>query len=227
MDIQSHVLTNGFNSSSFSSLTTASISPGSGRLILVAVVTKITASDPNTPTMSGCGLTWTQVATVLQTGSQHVRLTIFRAMSLTAITPGALTISFSGQNQDSGTFDVTEYLGVLTTGTNGANAIVQIVTSNTGGVNPSITLSAFAQNNNANLGIVGSLSLGTTYNPQSGFSQIFSQGSAETVVEGALKNTSSISVSWTQAGGSSYPTAAVAMELAVAPSGGAFLFNML
>lgn len=205
-------LTEGINSSAFSSITTASVAPDANTLILITVVSKIASSDPNEPTASGLGLTWTQHTSVLQDGSQHVRVTILRALSTTAITGGTVTINFGGQNQDSGAWAIVEYQNVVTTGSNGADAIVQTVTSSAGSTTTTVTLSSFSKNVNATLGVIGSLSLGTTYNLPSGFTQVSRQTSAETIIESDFFNGNDTSLTWTQ-NGSTYPTAAIAMEI--------------
>lgn len=215
-------LTSGVQSSTASTYTTAAIAPGANRLILVAVVSKIAATTPNTPTVSGLGLTWDQVATVLQTGSQEVRLTLFRAMSPQPISSGALTISFGGQNQDSGAWGITEFINVKGRGNNGADAIVQAVTSTAGLTTTTVTLSAFANSRNAAIGFIGSLWFGTTQSPGSGFTQLFSSNSSQTIVEGEYDGANNTSITWTQSG-STYPTGAIGIELASLPQPGGYV----
>ena len=192
--------------------------------MIVSVVTKIAATNPNIPTLSGNGLTWTQVATLLQTGDQRVRTTVFRALSLSAITPGAVTADFSGQSQDDGVINISEFGNVVTTGTNGADAIIQTATSIVGGVNPSVSLSAFARQTNATFGVIGSLSLGTSYS--SNIAQLFTRVASETVVQGHFQDTPNTTINWTQSP-STYPTAVLAMEINGSISGGGSILALL
>lgn len=210
-------LTVGFNSSAGqTSNNTASISPATKNLILVSVTSKIASNDPNVPSVSGCGLTWTSVSSLLQTGNQHVRVTVFRALSQSSITPGALTISFGGQGQDSSAWEVHQFGNVLSDASNGANTIVQVKTATAGGTTPSVSFSTFAKNANAAVGVVGSLSLGTTYTPGGGSSQIWSQTSAEVITAGSFLAQATTAVSWTE-NTTTYPTAAIGLELAFQP----------
>lgn len=164
------------------SYNTASVTPTANRLYLLAVWSRtgITA-DPNAPTVTGAGLTWVQVATVVydNTSSSRRRLTVFRAMG--AGSAGALTIDFGGQTQTSATWDLTEFDGVDTSGTNGSGAVVQSATNFDGGTTATsitATLSAFGSVNNATYGAGGSGQTGNTAAVGSGFTQI-SNGSPD------------------------------------------------
>ena len=131
-----------------SSYSTASISPGSNKLIL-AWVYSIAASLPNTPTASGNGLTWVQIDT--QSDADNVRrLTLFRAMGASP-SSGALTLSFGGQTQTGAAWSVVEYDGMATTGANGSDAIVQSAKNASPSTTDSltVTLGAFSDTDNA------------------------------------------------------------------------------
>jgi hypothetical protein len=73
-----------------------------------------------------------------------------------APTSGALTISF-GTNQDGVAWEVAEFDGVDTSGTNGSGAIVQSVTAGSAaaGTSISVTLATLADPNNASVGLIG------------------------------------------------------------------------
>lgn len=163
---------------SVSSIATSSVSPSSNALLLCGVVSRMGSStDPNTPTVSGNGLTWVQIATVLydSDSSSRRRMTLFRAMG-SSPSSGAVTASFGGQTQTDAIIIVDQATGVDTSGTNGSGAIVQ---SNTGIDNSRATdtlvvsLSAFSDASNATYGFFanGGNAYGP-WTPGSGFTQL-------------------------------------------------------
>lgn len=102
--------------------TTASITPTANRLILAAVVTSVGTGLAPIPTVTGCNLTW-DLAVTSPAGLRTVF--IFRAMGA-APTAGPLTIT-SPSTVTSALWQVVEWTGAATTGTNGDGAIVQTV----------------------------------------------------------------------------------------------------
>jgi len=127
-----------------SSYDTASITPGANKLVLAWI--ENSAATPGTPTLSGNGLTWVQVATLLF-DSLGRRLTLFRAMGA-APSAGAVTIDFSGATQTGCGWSIVEFGDVDTSGSHGSGAIVQIATGSS--TSPlTITLAAFASADNA------------------------------------------------------------------------------
>jgi hypothetical protein len=106
--------------------TTASTTPAANTLQLLTVANGILSGTASTPTVSGNGLTWVQVATLL-IGTTR-RLTLFRAMGASP-SAGALTISYAGQSQLSAVWSLSQLANVDTSGTNGSGAVVA---SNTG-----------------------------------------------------------------------------------------------
>src|SRR5205085_3732552 len=138
-----------------SSFNTASITPTANRLILATVTSRHASADPNHPTLSGCGLTWVEVASdnYDNTGSQK-RVTVFRAMGASPST-GAVTIDFAGQCQSDCVWTIDQLSGMDTSGTNGSGAGVQSATNQdrTGsGTSLTTTLAAFGSANNATYG---------------------------------------------------------------------------
>jgi len=211
-------LTSGSGTSA-SSFTTASIAPSTAQLIVISIISKISSTNPSEAAANGLGLSWNLAGSVLQTGSQHVRLNMYYALSLTPITPGTMTVTFASQVQDDFVWNVTQLGNVFADSSDGVNSIIQIQTSNTGGVNPSVNYNTFAKPTNAAFGVVGSLNLGTSYTPGGSFSQIFSNTSSQEIIEGAFLGQSATSVGWTQGGGQNYPTAVIALEINFLPSG--------
>lgn len=164
------------------SATTASYTPGANKLITADIVTcKIGGGD--TPTLSGNGLTWVQVAT--QVGIIYRRITRFRAMGASPST-GALTIDCAGVTQDSFAWSITEWDGIDTGGTNGSAAVVQSATGSGSGTTGTVTLAAFGSANNAAFGgFVHGANDATT--PESGYTELsdrgYSDGGTDTALE--------------------------------------------
>src|SRR3990167_3958105 len=88
-------LAEGFNTDASSYVSTASITPGANSLMLVAVLNS-KAALPDQASVSGCGLTWVQIDSILFStialGTR--RLSLFRAMG-TSPSTGPLTVTFA------------------------------------------------------------------------------------------------------------------------------------
>ncbi len=135
---------------------TASKSPTSNRLQLLAVeLHDATPATPPTPTVTGCGLTWDLVTTLLFATSNQRKIAIYRAQGASPST-GTLSIAV-GSAVTRAFWHWLEFAG-MKIGNNGADAVVQFA-SNTStptwtGANPetfslSITLAAFGNAGNA------------------------------------------------------------------------------
>lgn len=152
-------LTSGFSDTDATSYNTASISPTSYNLILLTV-TNVKSSTPDTPTISGNGLTWVQIDThVIDSVGTRRRQTLFRAMGASP-SAGAVTIDFAGATQTACSWVIDQFSGVDTSGTNGSGAVVQSAKTtqdNTGNTTScTATLAAFSSVNNATYGAFGS-----------------------------------------------------------------------
>ncbi len=79
------------------SYATGSWTPPTNDLIILYVFNRATTGAPNTPTVSGNGLTWTQIKTVVDSGNLR-RMTLFGA-NASGSSAGATTIDFAGQTQ--------------------------------------------------------------------------------------------------------------------------------
>lgn len=138
-----------------SSYTTTTISPGVDTLVIVTVISRRVASAPPAPTLSGCGMTWTQIASQLG-ASSTARVTMFRSTSVSPGSGCALTASFTGDVQLGAWFFGHEWTNADVTGTNGSNGVVQSVADIEADADvstASITLAAFGDAvNNAALG---------------------------------------------------------------------------
>lgn len=189
MAIVASNLTSGASESSVTSVNTASITPTANCLVLVRVNSRtgITAT-PNTPTITGCGLTWVTIGTPIEydtSGSSRRKITIIRALGASP-SSGALTIDFGGQTQTSYTYSVDEFSGVDTSGTNGSGAIVQnlYAKDETPPTGLTITLSAFSSTNNATYGSFGE-SNGYSQTGGSGFTVLSNNTTTTSVSSGS------------------------------------------
>lgn len=153
-----------------SGVTTPSLSFGDSKLDILAVINTRAASLPNAPTVTMTGRTWTQIATVVN-AANNWRITFFRSMGGAA--SGGVTIDFAAQTQDNYKFTFEEFSGVVTTGTNGADAVVQNANNNNSGTQTGIvvTLAALGNANNATYGCIGR-STATTISMGTGFSAL-------------------------------------------------------
>jgi len=129
--------------------TTGVIAPTADALILVWVAYgRSDSTVPSSPTLSGNGLTWVEVASVNYKasgdtpGAQRRRLTLFRSMGA-GPAPGAVTITFSN-DQTVCSWSIAEYVGVDTGGAQGSAAVVQSASNSDKDVSSiAVTLAAF------------------------------------------------------------------------------------
>ncbi len=159
--------------------TTATYTPTANALLL-AVVVNSKASAPDTPTFSGNGLTWAQVATATYNtvGTPIARITVFRALGASPTTTAG-TADFAGVSQTGCHIYVCQLVGANTTGTSGSGAIVQSPSNPVDTTaNPSITMSALdASGNNAVVAFVGTSVNSSTYGAaEAGWSEDLDQG---------------------------------------------------
>jgi hypothetical protein len=86
--------------SNLSSYATASYTPAANRILIATVENEIGSGTPTIPTLSGNGLTWTQVDTYVpdSTGTQ-VRITMFIVKTGGSPSTGAVTADFGGVAQ--------------------------------------------------------------------------------------------------------------------------------
>jgi hypothetical protein len=161
------------------SYATAPVTPAANALILVSFATRtgITA-NPNQPTLTGCGLTWVVVDSVVydDTSSSRRRVTLFRGMG-SSPSSGALTFDCGGQTQTGAVWSIDQFTNVDTSGTNGSGAIVQsanasiLDNSGTPASSLTVTLGAFGSTNNATFGVLADEFAGSE-SPGSGFTQL-------------------------------------------------------
>ena len=150
MTISRSALESGFSATDGTVFTTASFTPSANKLILVYISARPSAST-GTASLSGNGLTW-----VLVSGeTSGVRYSaIWRSMGVSP-SAGGLTITFTDTMRNC-TWEISEFDGVDTSGSNGSGAIVQSVNDDSGAnlvTSLSITLASFGDaTNNASYG---------------------------------------------------------------------------
>lgn len=207
-------LTSG-SSSSTSAFTTSSISPVANALILVTLLAEGSGLG-STPTISGNGITWTQV------NQQNIPVqnyfTMWRGSALSP-NSGVITFTPNGASSANWLWIVDQFTGVNTTNSNG---IVQSngTSSNTTDISLSVSLSAFSNNANATYGVMG---LGNTNTITSGsnFSEVKQLSALSRAIQSEFSSSNQTPVNW------SFPSTsgdkdAIAVEIK-AISGGNFL----
>ena len=125
-----NVLASGGASFASQALSTASVSPGSNKLILAIIGVAWDVYDVDQLTVTGNGLTWDEVReeAVNQNGANR-GLYVFRAM---AASPSAGAVTFNDvavNDASTGAYVILEVSGVVT-GNNGADAISNVVGNN-------------------------------------------------------------------------------------------------
>ena len=199
------------------SYTTTSITPQPDQLLLALVVnTRPFGATPETPTLSGNSLTWTQVAT--RTASNY-RATLFRAMGANP-TAGAVTASFAGATQTGAIIVVDSLSGVDTGGTNGSAAIVQsaAASAESGAQSLTVTLNQFAGQANGTYGVFAHAA-NEQHTPGAGFTELadaigHNNPTRAAMTEWKATNDTSVDASWTAAGSA----IGLALELKAAPT---------
>ena len=218
MPVTATQLTSDASETDANSYATTSISPTADSLILAAVGSTLGTGGPNTPTASGASMTWVQVATVAI--STTGRITVFRTLN-SSPGSGAITFDFGGETQDRGLWTIAEFSGVVTTGSDGADAVVQSATDTATATSLTVTLSAFSNSGNATYGALFNNSA-TAITPGSGFSELSETQQSQTV-QAEWKNTNDTTVDWSWSG--SLDAGGIAIEIS-SPVNAAFLFNL-
>lgn len=199
-------LTSGYDTDGNSTASTSSVSPSANKLLLLTVVsrTAITA-DPNQPTVTGNGLTWIAVDSLLwdTSSSSRKKTTVFRAMGSSPST-GAISIDFGGQNQTHVSWGLEEFTGIDTSGTSGSGAIVQTAKGyddTTEQASFTVTLGAFSNINNATFGAWGCGDDTSPTTAGAGFTKysdvtISGAGDPRLTTEFKNSNDTSVDISW-------------------------------
>lgn len=116
--------------------------------LYICIIMRVDATAVADFVLAGTSSTWTEIANVtgVTTGTNLARLKVYRYAPASNVTEG-LTISNAG-SQDGYVGVLYEITGTINTGTNGADAIVQIVTdAQDANANPTITMAALNPKN--------------------------------------------------------------------------------
>jgi hypothetical protein len=210
-----------FSGTNLSSYSTGSQTPTANRLQIASVVNyNNLGTDPATPTLSGNGLTWSQLVTYLpDNAGTKVRLTVFVALTGGSPSAGTVTADFGGETQLGGSIIVDEVDGADISGTALA-AIVQTVTGteNNSGTSETITLAALADANNASYGVIQA-QVNETFTVGSGYTEILQGGHsgplAMMLTEYKVPGSTTVDASWT----TSIRKGGAALEIKVAAGG--------
>ena len=206
---------------------TDSISPAANQLIIVAIRNAVSSGTPNVPTVSGCNLTWTQIATRHAGANTLNRITFFRGLGSNP-TPGALTFDFAGQTQAQGwNWSVDQFENIDTGGTNGADAVVQSASNDANTSNLTVTLGAFGHTDNATYGFAYQNAYNTV-SPGTGFTQLGSTSGGNGQALAIFANSNKTSVAFNATGSSFYIGMAIEIKFKEpVVGGGAFLQHFL
>lgn len=194
-------LSTGSDTDGNSTSTTASVTPTSNYPLFVHVKSRTSIStDPNIPTITGNGITYTTVASLVidTTGTSRERMTLFRG---SAVSPsaGTIAIDFAGQNQTHVEWSIDQIQGVDVS--NDSGAVVQFATALLDSVatpasSLTATLGAFVAADNATYAVLGSFNSTTVYTEGSGFGRAsFLQDVAGAIVS-EFKNVNDTTVDW-------------------------------
>lgn len=154
------------------SYVTASYTPGTNNLILASIWSIINTGPALQPTLSGNNLSWQLVSTNTATSALQRRLSLFRSLGSSPQT-GSLTISFGAETQNGCIWNISQFTGVNTGGSNGSGAIATSANTTGTGFATSLTIGlvSFSDPLNAGFGICSHNSNeGTT--PGSGFTEL-------------------------------------------------------
>lgn len=198
--------------------TTASITPTGNDLVIACVAHQVLSGTVATPTLSGNGITWTQVATRTDTGVLR-RITLFRGM-VASPTTGAVTIDFGGQSQLRSGWNIVQFSGIDTGGSDGSAAVVQSATNAQSDASPqtgiTVTLAAFGSTDNATFGCLryGASASGANLTEGSGFTSLAEVASTSSYAS-EYKASNDTSVDWTWDSSSTF-SQAIAIEIKAA-----------
>lgn len=122
MAIEMTVLTSGTDTVDRTVYTTASITPSANKLIIAVFTGGKLTSHATVPTLVGNGLTWVKIQEARMTPfSQFVDVAIYRAMGASP-SAGTLVATWSAQMLRC-KWSIVEFSGILTTGTDGEDAV--------------------------------------------------------------------------------------------------------
>lgn len=199
--------------------TTASVSPGSDKLIQVTVTLRSTATpitSSNNVTVTGNGLTYVLISEVIENSRL---ISVFRAMGASPTT-GALSLAYAGDGTVlAWTWEVNEWSGVVTTGTNGSGAVGTSATDLTGsGSTLGITITGTPATGDVTFAVLMTEDDSASLTPAAGWADITHITSSDTQHYSVYDVDQDLTESWTWT--PSTKSAAVVGFIIIAGSGG-------
>jgi hypothetical protein len=195
------------------SATTASISPTANRPVFACILSSRNGGTaPAAPGLSGAGLTWTLLddETVTEFPFGTCRLSVFRGVNASPST-GALSIDFSGENQDGIAWTILDG--------DGLDAAVQDVGANaTSGTTATVTLAAFANPSNYTLLAVGNSNVAVNIDCDSPLTDYTQRSAGEVILRAGFYNAEETTPSATLSG--THAWVAIGVEIGLAAGGG-------
>lgn len=189
---------------------TSSITPSANALILITVFSVVGSGTPNIPSISGNGLSWSQVAT--NASQTPRRITLFAAMGGNP-SSGAIAISFGGQTQNNYSWIVDQITNPFNTALSASAAIVQSSTNshdNSASTGLTMTLGAFSNSLNSTYGVVGA-DTNAALSAGSNFTQLAQATLTPTMCsEFASSNQTSVNFTWSSG---TFPSEGIAVEI--------------
>lgn len=215
-------LTTGGTTTPSGSVNTAVVSPAANRAQYLTVHGSVAgATAPSIPTVTGCGLTWVQVATTTNTDgvSFTQRLTLFRAMGASP-TSGAITIAHGALVPDDFiAWTLQEATDADTSGTNGSGSVVQSATNTGSSTTASATLAAFGNAGNGAYIVVGTVGAGTSLTPEAGYTGFTQASHNASITRAAWKVGQDLSPSETLGATAAWMAIALEVKQVVATAG--------
>ncbi|HKE91712.1 MAG TPA: hypothetical protein VKB45_15365, partial [Gemmatimonadales bacterium] len=205
------LLTVGNNTVNQKIYTTASIAPAANALITVAVLGHNSTAALPSPTVTGGGMTWTVVSSVVFDGvaTPHKRLTVYQAQSATP-TSGPLTITWTSSVSNC-QWIVMQWAGatgIVQSGSVQGDAVTGLT----------VNLAAFANSSDVAYGVFGVAKAAPAVTAGSAFTLDAEQGSLESpaadLASESATNLPSVSATWGSAN-----AGAIALEIAAGQSG--------
>lgn len=163
------------NTADAATFSTGNFTSNANSLFLVQVHNQA-AGGATLPTLTGGGQSqWDQIATITVSGAAPPgRLTVFRALSASPGAAAPLVVDYGGSTQSGTILIANEVTNVDTSGANGAGAVVQSNTAQSGSTTIiSVAQAAFADaTNNANFAATGCMGVAGAITAGGGFTSM-------------------------------------------------------
>ncbi len=144
----------------------------SNNVLYICFTNTAAATPPTVTSVAGAGLAFTQIGTGQTYGSNR-RIQAWRALAAAGAGTGAVTITADATSLSMGAV-IIAFTGTKTSGANGADAVVQSASTNSGGdvTQLTVNLAAFASPNNRPVAFFSHRAAEVS-SPESGFTELF------------------------------------------------------